>query len=143
MLLEMISNDFLHASAPGELSGALGATRAEQLAFVDVALGRVDLRLQRRPVSARPADIAIIDQNLPAEDDPSLPTLYGTELVSQLRVEGFGGVCCILTGASDEEIHAISAFPGVDLALPKITKAAKLTERLLAAAEERARRLCM
>jgi len=136
-LLEMILEDFMDAEGLGHLSGTLGATRAEQVAFIDVALGRLDLQLQPRsevPREIRAADITIIDQNLWAEDEP---TLLGTELVRQLRAAGFLGVCCILTGASDEEISSILACPGVDLALPKITSAKKLAEQCLLASAER------
>lgn len=167
-LLDMIIEDFMGAERPGELSGAIGATRAEQNAFVDVAMGRLDLALRPRAKdAARQADITIIDQNLPSEEEPNLPVLLGTNIVRrrrdprdvaaaasaerrparvcvartpqvrQLRAEGFLGVCCILTGASDEEIAAISSSPGVDLAMPKITSAKKLAERCLAAAAEK------
>ena len=133
-LLDMIIEDFLDAEGPGEKSGTLGATRDEQNAFVDVALGKLDLKLQPREPPFDEADITVIDQNLWAKDEP---TLLGTELVRQLRAQGFAGVCCILTGASDEEITTIASTPGVDLALPKTTSAKRLAERCWLAAAEK------
>ena len=66
-----------------------------------------------------------MEWSLPYDNEVAL---LGTELVRQLRSEGHKGVCCILTGASDEEIASIKAFPGVDLALPKTTSAKHLAE---------------
>lgn len=127
----------MDAEAPGDRSGTLGASREEQLAFVDVALGRRTVALAEVPAPWRAADIAIVDQNLWADEHPAL---LGTELIRQLRAHGFEGVCCILTGASDDEINAMASHPGVDLALPKTTSAKKMAESLLAAWRALARR---
>ena len=75
---------------------------------------------------SRPIPRSLLDQNLHNDT-------LGTELAARLKRSGFRGVCCILTGASQEEIGRISSMSGVDCAMPKTTSAKMLAERCLTA----------
>ena len=121
-LHELLFKNFLHADAR---SHSIGATKEEQLAFVDVVLGR--LTAQLHPVAPKDAvqmDIAIIDQNLTVDN---MPHLLGHDLAEQLRQEGFVGVACIFSGSSDDELQDIRTKPGVDMVLSKCTPLPEVT----------------
>eukprot|EP00966_Prymnesium_polylepis_P326153 7382077-Prymnesium_polylepis.1 len=108
-------------------SASVGASRAEQERFVDLALGRVDADGRPVPPGARRhADVALIDQNVACEGHP---TLLGSDLAAALAREGFSGLACIFTGSSAEAIGRLNALPGVDLAEPKLTDMQQLAER--------------
>ena len=96
----VIMEDALHADM--ERSISVGETRDEQDGFVDLALGRVDVRGQPVPLEKqRPADIVLLDYNV-------RETLLGSEVASRLRQEGFGGVVCLLTGSSEAELSRLT-----------------------------------
>ena len=105
-------------SADTQLSKVLGATRLEQISFVDFALGRVDGSMHPLPPPYRQADIVLLDENITLHD---MPHLRGSELARQLRERGFVGVICVISALESETLmsqHVDSVYsksfdPGV------------------------------
>ena len=133
-------------------SAVLGETVEEQLAFVDVALGRRGLHSLRRstdanaddaddarspltpPASDAPpaalvqADVVLLDENINEDTKPE--PLTGSALAGRLAAHGFRGVTCILTGASLDEIDSLRQRPGVDLVFSKGSPLSVLAEAI-------------
>lgn len=115
-LHELLFKNFLQADA---CSYSIGATKEEQLAFVDIALGRLTTQLHPVPAeNVTQMGIVIIDQNLSVNN---MPHLLGHDLAEQLQQEGFVGVVCIFSGSSDVDLQEIRMKAGVDMVLSKCT----------------------
>lgn len=123
-MMRDVLGKMLHADA--SRSRALGATREEQLSFVDFALGRVDMALRPLPPPHVPVDLVVVDQHVLLD---GAPHLLGSALVEQLRVQGFHGVTCLMT-ADREDIRELGMVPGVDLAVQKGVALSSLAKQL-------------
>lgn len=96
-------------------SRSLGATREEQVAFVDVAMGLLDMQLN--PIeSGRQADVLLVDQHIELHDKPHL---LGTAVVTELHRRGFNGVIVVVSGARDPNLTKLRTCPGVDMVADK------------------------
>ena len=137
-------------NADMERSFVLGVTVEEQLAFVDVALGRRDPQSLVRSreanaddkstssASSTPdaphistfveADVALLDENINLDMTPE--PLTGSVLAGRLAAEGFRGVTCILTGASLDEMDSLRQKPGVDLVFAKGSPLSAIAESI-------------
>ena len=117
MVLEILIQQCLEADPR---SRAVGETEEEQLGFVDLVLGRLDpSTMTPLPEGHSPyphADVAIVDQNINLD----LPEpLTGSAIAQRLVEGGFGGVVCVLTGATPDEMAALRAEPSIDLVFAK------------------------
>jgi len=113
-------------------SSWVGANKQELDAFVDLALGRLDKDMNK-VVEPRQADIAILDQNLLLAGKGCL---LGTDLVMQLRAQGFRGKCLLVTASVGSELVGIRATPGLDAVASKGDP--RLTDLLTALAQAQA-----
>jgi len=91
-------------------SGSIGATAEEQEAFVEVAMGRLTLKLEAvPPADQQQADFVVLDNDLPQSG------LSATVLAARLLQLGFSGLTAVLTGADREQINE----GGFDVVLSK------------------------
>ena len=114
--------------ADKSVSKAVGETRAEQQGFVDFALGHVDASMRPLSPPHRPADVALLDENITLQDEPHL---LGSDLAKQLRSRGFRGIICIISGMNEERRDALASQPSVDFVWPKTFNPPTLAARLL------------
>ena len=128
-LLSAMFEHVLHANM--SRSALLGSTPAECASFVDLALGLVDREM--RPLAladgGRPADLAVLDQNIFA----GATCIHGSDLAASLRARGFDGVVCILTGSSAVKVEELSENGHVDVVASKGISVTDLAGKLLAA----------
>jgi hypothetical protein len=122
-VLDGLIEHVLHADMTR--SGSIGETAEERNAFVDVAMGRLDLQLRPTAEGARfEADVALLDQNIG-------PGVFGTEIAAALRARGFRGVTCVITGSSPDDVGRLGALPAVDLCVEKGAQVAAALPNLL------------
>ena len=121
------------------VSRSVGATLEEALAFVDIALGRLDATtLKPNPPPHVHADVVVIDQNLFYKSETGEDHAFlGSDLAARLHEGGFTGVACILSGSSWDEIETLSVMPGVDIAYEKSASLNVIGSRIRAKLEEK------
>jgi len=96
-------------------SSWIGGNQAELDAFVDLALGRLDADMNPA-AEPRQADITILDQNLLLDNREYL---VGTELVTELRAQGFRGKCLLVTASVGSQLVEIRNTAGIDAVMSK------------------------
>jgi len=107
-------------------SCVLGATREEQVAFVDIALGLRGVQLERMP-SGQQADLALLDDNI---DCNGQEHLKGRDVARTLRERGFHGVIGIMSASSIQRLTELRETDGIDLVFSKNTPPIVVTNRV-------------
>jgi hypothetical protein len=120
-------------------SRSMGQDAHDEEAFVDVALGRLDVDL--RPVPAdeqRHVDAVLLNQHIRfagSQHGVWDRGLRGSDLAEELYVQAFRGVVCIVTSLNPAALAHVRTLPGVDLALSKGTPHSEIASRLQEAIE--------
>eukprot|EP00966_Prymnesium_polylepis_P308732 7134352-Prymnesium_polylepis.1 len=98
-------------------SCVLGATREEQEAFIDVAIGLRGVQLELMS-SGQQADVVLIDENIDCDEQEHLK---GQEVARTLRERGFHGVVGVMSGSSNQRLTELRETYGIDLVFSKNT----------------------
>jgi hypothetical protein len=128
MLMDALFEEFLNADQ--ERIYTLGGTTAEQRSFVDVALGRLDAKLNPLTPPLPHVDVVMLDQNINTQEGQQ--HLLGSDIAGQLQAHGYRGVTCIQTGSSMQMIDELAGMPGVDLVFPKGLALSAVADRIRA-----------
>lgn len=113
---QLHTHAFIQLGADMAHSVSLGATATEQAAFVDVALGRLDVHLRPVPLSMQqPIDIVLLDSSI----NLGGRKLGAAHLISLLRVTGYTNLICVFTGMSSRLRYRMRTNPQTDLVLAK------------------------
>lgn len=107
-------------------SCVLGATREEQGAFVDVALGLCGVQLGLIH-SGQQADLVLLDDNI---DFDGQEHLNSQEVAHNLRERGFHGVVSIMSASSNQRLTELRETDGIDLVFSKNTPPILIATRL-------------
>jgi hypothetical protein len=113
-----------HLKADLDASVALGKSKEEIDAFIDVALGQRNPDLSLNIGEARQADVVLLDHNI------SPPKVFGSLLAAELRQRGYTGVTVLLTGTSSLHADQLSALPDIDLVFDKGYALPKMAEQI-------------
>ena len=128
--LQMEVFEMMGASA----SRSVGETREEQLAFVDLALGLLNIETLEPTTEGSQADVALLDQRIDLDNETHLK---GDDLAVEPRKRGFTGVVAIISGDDESGLEALRATAKADIVASKQDMFTTLPSQLTAARDEK------